>query len=107
MRHEQNTLGVLGAGAAPAAVIGLVMTVLTAGDVISGAVVAWYQRIGLLTSLGLSPAHVVAADLSRVSWPALAGCFTGVLAGGLLCVVVLRRPAGETASATSRASGRR
>ena len=54
------------------ALIGLVMAVLIVGNVISGAVIAQYQRIGVLKSLGLTPAQVVAVYLSRIGWPALA-----------------------------------
>ena len=36
--------------------------------------------VGVLKSLGLTPAQVVAVYLSRVGWPALAGCLTGVAA---------------------------
>jgi putative ABC transport system permease protein len=71
------------------ALIGLVMAVLIVGNVISGAVVAGYQRIGVLKSIGLSPAQVVAAYLSRVGWPALAGCLAGVVVGNLLAAPVL------------------
>ena len=55
------------------ALIGLAMAVLIVGNVVSGAVVAAYQRIGVLKSVGLTPAQVVLAYLSRVGWPALAG----------------------------------
>ena len=73
------------------ALIGLVMAVLIVGNVVSGAVVAGYHRIGVLKSLGLTPAQVVVAYLSRVGWPALAGCVAGVVAGNLLAVEVLRQ----------------
>jgi putative ABC transport system permease protein len=76
------------------ALIGLMMAVLIVGNVISGAVVAQYQRIGVLKSVGLTPAQVVAVYLSRVAWPALTGCLIGVVAGGLLTVSVLRQSAG-------------
>ena len=76
------------------ALIGLVMAVLIVGNVISGAVVAQYQRIGVLKSLGLTPAQVVAVYLRRVSWPALAGCLVGAAAGGLLSLSVLHKSAG-------------
>jgi putative ABC transport system permease protein len=76
------------------ALIGLVMAVLIVANVISGAVVAQYQRIGVLKSLGLTPAQVVAVYLGRVGWPALAGCLTGVVAGGLLAIPVLQQSAG-------------
>ena len=76
------------------ALIGLVMAVLIVGNVISGAVVAQYQRIGVLKSLGLTPAQVVAVYLNRVTWPALAGCVIGAAAGGLLSLSVLHKSAG-------------
>jgi len=73
------------------ALIGLAMAVLIVGNVISGAVVAQYHRIGVLKSLGLSPAQVVVAYLSRVGWPAVAGCLAGVVAGNVLAVPVLHQ----------------
>ena len=76
------------------ALIGLAMAVLIVGNVISGAVIAQYQRIGVLKSLGLTPAQVVAVYLSRVGWPALAGCLVGVAGGYLLSVPVLHQSAG-------------
>jgi putative ABC transport system permease protein len=76
------------------ALIGLVMAVLIVGNVISGAVVAQYQRIGVLKSLGLTPAQVVAVYLNRVTWPAIAGCLVGAAAGGLLSLSVLHKSAG-------------
>jgi putative ABC transport system permease protein len=76
------------------ALIGLVMAVLIVGNVISGAVIAQYQRIGVLKSLGLTPAQVVAVYLSRIGWPALAGCLAGVTGGYLLTIPVLHESAG-------------
>jgi putative ABC transport system permease protein len=76
------------------ALIGLVMAVLIVGNVVSGAVVAQYQRIGVLKSLGLTPAQVVAVYLNRVTWPALTGCVIGAAAGGLLSLSVLHKSAG-------------
>jgi putative ABC transport system permease protein len=73
------------------ALIGLVMAVLVVGNVVSGAVVAQYHRIGVLKSIGLSPAQVVVAYVSRVGWPALAGCVAGVVVGNLLAAPVLNQ----------------
>ncbi len=75
------------------ALIGLAMAVLIVGNVVSGAVVADYHRIGVLKSIGLTPAQVVVAYLSRVGWPALAGCVAGVVAGNLLAIPVLNQSA--------------
>jgi len=75
------------------ALIGLAMAVLIVGNVVSGAVVAGYYRIGVLKSIGLTPAQVVVAYVSRVGLPALAGCVAGVVAGNLLAMPVLRQSA--------------
>ncbi len=76
------------------ALIGLAMAVLIVANVVSGAVAAGYYRIGVLKSIGLTPAQVVVAYLSRVGVPALAGCALGVVAGNLLAVPVLHQSAG-------------
>ena len=76
------------------ALIGLVMAVLIAGNVVSGAVAAQYHRIGVLKSIGLTPAQVVVAYLSRIGWPALAGAAAGVVAGNVLAVPVLHGSSG-------------
>jgi putative ABC transport system permease protein len=75
------------------AVIGLAMAVLIVANVVSGAVAAGYYRIGVLKSIGLTPAQVVAAYLSRVGVPALAGCVLGVVAGNVLATSVLHQSA--------------
>ncbi len=75
------------------ALIGLVMAVLIVGNVISGAVIAQYQRIGVLKSLGMTPGQVIAVYLNRIGWPALIGCLAGVAGGYLLSVPVLHQSA--------------
>jgi putative ABC transport system permease protein len=75
------------------ALIGLIMAVLVVGNVISGAVVAGYHRIGVLKSIGLSPAQVVVVYLGRVGWPALGGCLAGVAVGNVLAIPVLSKSA--------------
>jgi putative ABC transport system permease protein len=76
------------------ALIGLAMAVLIVGNLVSGAVVAQYHRIGVLKSIGLTPAQVVVAYLSRIGWPALAGCLAGVVVGNLLAGPVLSQSSG-------------
>ena len=73
------------------ALIGLAMAVLIVANVVSGAVAAGYYRIGVLKSIGLTPAQVVMVYLSRVGVPALAGCVLGVVAGNLLAIPVLHQ----------------
>lgn len=76
------------------ALLGLAMAVLVTGNVVAGAVAAQYHRIGVLKSIGVSPAQVVVVYLGRIGWPALAGCLLGVVAGNVLSVPLLRDSAG-------------
>ena len=74
-------------------VLGLVMSVLIVANVVSGAVVAGTRRIGVLKSIGFSPAQVVATYALQVGIPALAGCVLGVVVGNLLAVPLLGKTA--------------
>ncbi len=74
-------------------VIGMVMSVLIVTNVVSGAVVAGYRRIGILKSIGFTPGQVVAAYTGQASVPALAGCLGGVLLGNLIARPVLAQTA--------------
>jgi putative ABC transport system permease protein len=74
-------------------VIGLVMSVLIVTNVISGAVVAGYRRIGVLKSVGFTPAQVVGAYTGQVAVPAVAGTLAGVVLGNLVAVPVLAQTA--------------
>jgi putative ABC transport system permease protein len=75
------------------ALIGLFMSVLIVANVVSGAVVASYRRIGVLKSIGFSPVQVVFAYVARVGWPAVTGCLVGLVCGNLLAVPVLHKSA--------------
>jgi putative ABC transport system permease protein len=75
------------------ALIGILMAVLIVANVVSGAVVASYRRIGVLKSVGFSPAQVVVSYVVRVGLPALVGCVVGVAVGNLLAMPVLRKSA--------------
>ena len=74
-------------------VIGMVMSVLIVTNVVSGAVVAGYRRIGILKSIGFTPRQVLAAYTGQVSVPALAGCLGGVVLGNVIAVPVLAQTA--------------
>ncbi len=73
--------------------IGIVMSVLIIANVVSGAVVAGYRRIGILKSIGFTPGQVAAAYVGQVTVPALAGCAAGVALGNLLAVPLLAQTA--------------
>ena len=71
------------------AIIGLVMSALIVINVVSGAVVAGYRRIGILKSIGFTPAQVVGSYAGLVTVPAVAGCLGGVVLGNALSVPLL------------------
>ncbi|MFE7645214.1 FtsX-like permease family protein [Streptomyces phaeoluteigriseus] len=70
-------------------VLGLLLSVLVVGIVISGAVGAATRRIGILKSLGLTPAQVVRAYVGQALLPAAVGCLLGLALGNALAVPVL------------------
>ena len=69
-------------------VIALVISVLIVVNVVSGAVVAGTTRIGVLKSVGFTPAQVVAAYVLLVAVPAVAGAIGGVICGNLLAAPI-------------------
>src|SRR5215468_3403146 len=74
-------------------VIGLAMSVLIVGNVVNGAVVSGYRRIGVLKSIGFTPAQVVTAYVAQAGIPALAGTLAGVVVGNALAVPLLSQTA--------------
>ncbi|MFD9686566.1 FtsX-like permease family protein [Kitasatospora sp. NPDC059088] len=70
-------------------VLGLAMSVLIIGVVVSGAVSAATRRIGILKALGFTPAQVARAYVGQALIPAGVGTALGVLGGNLLSVPVL------------------
>jgi putative ABC transport system permease protein len=72
-------------------VIGLVMSVLIVINVVSGAVVAGTRRIGVLKSIGFTPAQVVWLYLLQVLLPAVTGVVGGAVIANLLAAPLLSR----------------
>jgi putative ABC transport system permease protein len=68
---------------------GLVMSALIVINVVGGAVVAGYRRIGILKSIGFTPGQVVTAYAAQALAPAAAGCAAGLVVGNLLAVPLL------------------
>ena len=71
-------------------VIALVISVLIVVNVVSGAVTAGTTRIGVLKSIGFTPAQVVASYVLLVATPALAGALGGAIVGNLLAIPLLK-----------------
>jgi putative ABC transport system permease protein len=63
------------------AILGLVLAVLITANVVSAAVIASYRRIGVLKSIGFTPAQVTATYLTQISIPAVAGVIVGTILG--------------------------
>ncbi|WP_200305197.1 ABC transporter permease [Streptomyces adelaidensis] len=70
-------------------VLGLCLSVLVIGIVVGGAVGSATRRIGILKSLGFTPAQVVRAYVGQALVPAAVGCVLGVVLGNVLAVPVL------------------
>ncbi|HEY1915575.1 MAG TPA: ABC transporter permease [Streptosporangiaceae bacterium] len=74
-------------------IIGLVLSVLIVANVVSGAVVAGYRRIGILKSLGFTPSQVVGAYTGLVTVPAVVGGLAGLVLGNVLAKGLLAQTA--------------
>ncbi|MEW2038570.1 FtsX-like permease family protein [Streptomyces sp. NPDC005534] len=70
-------------------VLGIVMSVIIVGSVISGAVGTGLRRIGILKAIGFTPREVVRAYVAQALIPAGAGIALGVVLGNLLAVPLL------------------
>lgn len=70
-------------------VLGIVMSVIIVGSVISGAVGTSLRRIGILKAIGFTPREVVRAYVAQALIPAAAGITLGVVLGNLLAVPLL------------------
>ncbi|WP_433384208.1 ABC transporter permease [Micromonospora sp. KLBMP9576] len=69
--------------------LGLLVSTLIVGNVVSGAVVSGYRHIGVLKALGFTPNQVVAVYLTMLSVPAVVGSVLGTLAGAALAGPIL------------------
>ncbi len=69
--------------------LGLAMSVLVIGIVVSGAVSSATRRIGILKSLGFAPRQIVRAYLAQALIPAAIGTGVGVVLGNALAIPVL------------------
>jgi len=74
-------------------VIALVISVLIVVNVVGGAVVAGTTRIGVLKSIGFTPAQVVGCYVLLVAVPAVIGAIAGVVCGNLLATPLYRQNA--------------
>ncbi|MFF1720761.1 ABC transporter permease [Streptomyces sviceus] len=95
-RSYLDTKRAADAGAAPTipflvafGVLGIVMSVIIVGSVISGAVGTSLRRIGILKAIGFTPREVVRAYVAQALIPASVGIALGVVLGNLLALPLL------------------
>ncbi|NDU76672.1 FtsX-like permease family protein [Actinomadura sp. DSM 109109] len=69
-------------------IAGLVVAVLIIGNVVSGAVVSGFRHIGVLKSLGFTPAQVTGVYLVMIAIPGVLGSLIGIAAGNVLAGTV-------------------
>jgi putative ABC transport system permease protein len=74
-------------------VLALAISVLIVINVVGGAVTAGTTRIGVLKSIGFTPAQVVASYVLLVAVPAILGCVIGTVCGNLLAAPLLSQNA--------------
>jgi putative ABC transport system permease protein len=86
-------------------VLGLIMSVLIVGIVVSGAVSAGTRRIGILKSLGFTPAQVGRAYVGQALIPASAGVALGLLVGNLGSVPLLSQAEGAYGTGSLTVAG--
>ncbi|GAA1928067.1 hypothetical protein GCM10009837_61980 [Streptomyces durmitorensis] len=70
-------------------VLGIAMSVIIVGSVVSGAVGTSLRRIGILKAIGFTPREVVRAYVAQALIPAGVGIALGVVLGNLLAVPLL------------------
>lgn len=70
-------------------VLGLIAAILIIGNVVSGAVVSGFRHIGVLKTLGFTPAQVTGAYVVMIAAPGVVGSAMGVVAGNLLAAGIL------------------
>ena len=75
--------GIHASSAVPSAVMALLLAAVIIAAVAAAAVTAGYRRIGVLKSIGFTPAQIAATYLIQLGVPALAGALVGTALGNL------------------------
>ncbi|OPC77589.1 ABC transporter permease [Embleya scabrispora] len=70
-------------------VLGIAMSVIIVGSVVSGAVGTGLRRIGILKAIGFTPREVVRAYVAQALVPAAVGIGLGVVLGNLMALPLL------------------
>jgi len=73
--------GIHASSVIPYAVMALLLAAVIIASVAAAAVTAGYRRIGVLKSIGFTPAQIAASYLTQLGIPALAGALAGTVLG--------------------------
>jgi hypothetical protein len=73
--------GIRASSTVPYTIMALLLAAVIVASAAAGAVTAGYRRIGVLKSIGFTPAQVVAVYLTQLGIPALAGALAGTALG--------------------------
>ena len=74
--------GIHASSAVPFALMALLLAAVIVASVAAAAVTAGYRRIGVLKSIGFTPAQIAVTYLAQLGIPALAGAVAGTVLGG-------------------------
>ena len=82
--------GIHASSAIPYALMALLLAAVIVAAVAAAAVTAGYRRIGVLKSIGFTPAQIAATYLIQLGIPALAGSLAGTVLGHLWALPLLQ-----------------
>ncbi len=74
-------------------IVGLVISVLIIGNVVSGAVISSYRDLGIMKTLGMTPSQVITVMALQIVAVALVGCLAGIPLGTLASQPFLQKTA--------------
>jgi putative ABC transport system permease protein len=82
--------GIHASSTVPYAVMALLLAAVIIAAVAAAAVTAGYRRIGVLKSIGFTPAQIAATYLTQLGIPALAGAVAGTALGNLWALPLIQ-----------------
>jgi len=83
--------GIHASSAIPYAIMALLLAAVIIAAVAAAAVTAGYRRIGVLKSIGFTPAQIAATYLTQLGMPALAGALAGTALGNMWVLPLIQQ----------------
>jgi hypothetical protein len=85
--------GIHASSVIPYAIMALLLAAVIIATVAAAAVTAGYRRIGVLKSIGFTPAQIAATYLAQLGFPAVAGAVAGTVLGSLWALPYIQETA--------------